>query len=100
MINCMVSKNNNSYQIEVQGHSGYETIGKDIVCSSVSTAMILTVNLLDKLNYKFDFESNDKIPMMKLTITNYDSTAETILDNLIDCLKQVESEYHKYLKIK
>ena len=58
MIVCTVNKNNNSYTVEIKGHSGYEAIGKDIVCSSVSTAFILTVNLLtvnffDMLYVKF-----------------------------------------------
>lgn len=100
MIVCTVNKNNNSYAVEIKGHSGYEAIGKDIVCSSVSTAFILTVNLLNKMNYKFDFISDENIPMMKLEVINYDSVVENIIDNMLDCLNDVSKQYQKYLKIK
>ena len=100
MIICTVLKDEFNYQIEIKGHSGYDTIGKDIVCSSVSTSFILTVNLLEKLGYKFSFESEEEIPMMKLKLNEYDKVCETILDNMIDCLKDVEKQYHKFLKIK
>ena len=46
------------------------------------------------------YESDENIPMMKVTINNYTDIDETILDNLIDCLKDVSRQYPKYLKIK
>jgi len=100
MIICSVKKNENLYEITVSGHSGYDTIGKDIVCSSVSSSLILTVNLLEKLNSDFEFISDESIPMMKVKLENYKDIEEKILDNLIDCLKSVSSQYSKYLKVK
>ena len=46
MIVCSVDKNDKLYSIIIKGHSGYDTVGKDIICSSVSSSLILTVNLL------------------------------------------------------
>ena len=100
MIVCSVKKNESLYEINIKGHSGYDTIGKDIVCSSVSSSMILTINLLEKLNSKFEFNSDENIPMMNVKIENYNEIDEKILDNLIDCLKDVSNQYSKYLKIK
>ena len=97
---CSVLKSDNLYEVCIKGHSGYDTIGKDIVCSSVSSSFILTVNLLDKLNSNMIYEANETIPMMKVEITNYTDIEETILDNLIECLKDVSRQYPKYLKIK
>ena len=99
MIVCTVNKNDNLYSIIIEGHSGYDTVGKDIVCSSVSSSLILTVNLLERLGSKFNFESDEELPMMKVEIKNYSDIEETILDNLIDCLKDVSRQYQKYLKI-
>ncbi len=99
MIVCSVDKNDKLYSIIIRGHSGYDTIGKDIICSSVSSSLILTINLLEKLGSKFIFESDEMIPMMKVEINNYIDIEETILDNLIDCLKSVSVQYPKYLKI-
>ena len=90
-------------EITVKGHSGYEEIGKDIVCSSVSTAMILTINLLSKLNVNFSYESDDKIPFISLNVEDVNSLdfdlVQTILENLVDNLSEVEKQYKKYLKI-
>ena len=36
--------------LEVQGHSDHDIYGKDIVCASISTALIFTANLIEKLN--------------------------------------------------
>ena len=105
MINVTVTKDNKDIKtIEVKGHSGYEEMGKDIVCSSVSTALILTINLLEKLNFKFSYQSDDKIPYMSLNIDGENSEddlnlIQTILGNLVDNLSQVEKQYKKYLKI-
>ena len=105
MIDVIVEKDYKGIKkIEVKGHSGYEEIGKDIVCSSVSTAVILTINLLEKLNLKFSYQSDDKIPYISLNIDGENSEDEghliqTILCNLVDNLSQVEKQYKKYLKI-
>jgi len=37
--------------IEIKGHSNYSTLGKDIVCSSISTATMFYVNA-EELTYK------------------------------------------------
>lgn len=99
MIICTINKNIDSYMIEVKGHSGYDTIGKDIVCSSVSTSIILTVNLLEKLKFNYVFSSDENIPMMKISLSKFDSLGEAILDNLISCLEDISKQYKKYLKI-
>ena len=40
--------------LEVQGHSDYDIYGKDIVCASISTALIFTANLIEKLNLGYN----------------------------------------------
>ncbi len=89
--------------INTKGHSGYEDIGKDIVCSSVSTSIILTYNLLNKLNIKFDYVEDEKIPMISLKFDhNYEQEelVQCILENLVKTLEDVEKQFKKYLQIK
>lgn len=100
MIVCSVLKNDKVYEVVIKGHSGYDTIGKDIICSSVSSSFILTINLLSKLNSNMIYDSDEEIPMMKVAINNYTDIDEKILDNLIECLEDVANQYPKYLKIK
>lgn len=100
MICCSVIKSDCEYEIHIEGHSGYDTIGKDIVCSAVSTAMQMTINLLQKFNYRFKFSSDENKPMMNVKVKQYDANCEIILDNLIDCLEDVSKQYKKFLTIK
>ena len=51
MIKVKVLKENNFYkEITITGHANYDTYGKDIVCSSVSSIVITTVNAIISLN--------------------------------------------------
>lgn len=105
MIKVNVVRDNKEIKsIEIKGHSGYDEYGKDIVCSSVSTSVILTINLLEKLNVKFDYKSDDNIPLISLSINQLESLEQSnlvqiILENLVDNLTMVEKEYNKNLKI-
>jgi len=101
MIKVNTYKKDSLYtKITFSGHAMFAERGKDIVCSAVSSSFILTVNLLNKLNSNMNLITDESIPMMKVTINNYTDIEETILDNLIDCLKDVSKQYPKYLKIK
>ena len=91
-------------EINVKGHSGYDVEGRDIVCSSVSTVVIITANLLEKLNIDFECISDENVPVISLRIKNVNSKDQldlvnTILENLVDNLSKVQEEYNKYLKI-
>ena len=51
MIKVIVKKRDNKIsQIVVKGHANYDTFGKDIVCASVSTMMITTINCINVLD--------------------------------------------------
>lgn len=101
MINVVVEKNNQDIKsIEVSGHSGYDELGKDIVCSAVSTAMYLTVGLLEKFNCIMTFTSDESIPNMNLKILNINESTNLILENLVKTLKGIEMDFSPYLKIK
>ncbi len=101
MIEVKVSREKEAIKlIEVSGHSGYDELGKDIVCSAVSTAMYMTVGLLEKFNSKIEFSSNDNKPLMKLKILNNDESTNKILLNLVDTIEGIVYDYSDYLKIK
>jgi len=91
-------------RIMVEGHSGYAEYGYDIVCSSVSTAMILTANLVSKLSDNCDIIYDEKKVIIDITINENDINIRSILDKtmetLLETLESVHSQYPKYLKIK
>lgn len=101
MILVQVFRDNEEIKkIEVKGHSGYEEFGKDIVCSAVSTSVILIVNLLERLDAKFECKEEANIPLISLIINESNSLIQTILENLVDSLNEISKQYKKYLQIK
>lgn len=96
----ITKKDKNISCIEVSGHSGYDVIGKDIVCSAVSTAMYVTLGLIEKLTLDYSFTSDEKKPQMKLEILKHDGVSVLVLENLQDALESIANDYPKYVKIK
>ena len=44
-----IKRSNGEALIEIKGHAGYANKGEDIVCAAISTACIMTANLIDKI---------------------------------------------------
>lgn len=86
--------------IEVTGHALYDQSGKDIVCASVSTALIMTINALEKLNVldyvKYDIEEG----YFQIEVNGMNHLVKAMLDNLQYSLTDLSNQYPKYIKIK
>ena len=83
--------------LELTGHAGYAEYGKDIVCASVSTLVVCSINNMksidkDSVDYKDD---GNKITI-KVFNNNY---SEIIFDNLIQMLEELAKDYPKNIKI-
>lgn len=87
-------------EIEVSGHSGYAEAGSDIVCSAVSTAMFLSLGLIEKVCPKYDFKSDEANALMKLRVLETNDFTEMVLENLVDSLEGISAEYADYLQVK
>ncbi len=100
MIKYKIIKNNLDYKIEVKGHANQNPYGSDIVCASVSTMLVLTINLLEKLGLnccnvsKPIFEEG--YALIHINMTN--DTAIKILDNLQESLDMLKLTYPKNIK--
>jgi len=87
--------------IEVSGHSNYASDGSDIVCASISTACIITANLIDKLDLRYNIlDLVCEEGYFRLQINAKDKTTKGIFDNLVDTLEELETQYPKYIKRK
>ncbi len=100
MININIEvENDNLKSIKITGHADYDESGKDIVCSSVSTAIIMTINQLELFeelsNVKYELYEGDFI----LTIINLNDNIDKITKNLTYTVTSLESQYDKYIKI-
>lgn len=100
LVNITLDKNLKVKKVTVGGHTGYDDLGKDIVCSAVSTAMYVSIGLVEKTCLDYDFKSNDKNATMELVINKSNEFTDMILDNLVSTLEGISESYPKNLKIK
>ncbi|QWB95392.1 ribosomal-processing cysteine protease Prp [Mycoplasmatota bacterium] len=86
--------------IEVTGHALYDQSGKDIVCASVSTALIMTINALEKLNVLDDVKYDIEEGYFQIEVNGMNHLVKAMLDNLQYSLTDLSNQYPKYIKIK
>ncbi len=84
--------------ITIKGHAGYDDKGKDIVCASVSSIVITTINGIIEINPDaIDYSDLDnEIIIRKL---KEDETVNKLLNNMILLLENLEKDYKDYIKI-
>ena len=85
--------------IEITGHSGYDIVGKDIVCSAVSSIVTTTINGIisineKAINYKYQ---NDT---MLITILKKDEITVKLINNMLELLKSLSKDYPKNINVK
>ena len=97
MIKVSIKKTKEKIQeITIDGHALYDDFGKDIVCASVSSIVITTVNAIfmidkDAINYE------DK-PSFKIKILKENEIINKLVLNMINLLKELEKDYPKNIK--
>jgi len=99
MIKVKVEKENNIINsIEAKGHALYDEYGKDIVCASFSSMMILTINSIididkDAISYT---SSND----LKIINIKKDNITNSLLNTLVSMIYELRDNYDKNINIK
>lgn len=94
MIKIKVGKKN----ISILGHANYDDYGKDIVCASVSSIVICSVEAISQfdINAVDIKQSNDKL---EIIINKEDNTTQKLINNMLNCLKELEKKYPKNIEI-
>ena len=86
-------------EITIKGHSGYAIEGSDIVCASVSSICITTVNALLSIDEDcICYEENDGY--LNIKIKKHSEIIDKLIDNMINLLKALEKDYKKYIEIR
>lgn len=94
--------------LEVKGHAGYSHKGSDIVCAGISTAVYMSVNLLDKfIHGYFELIQDEAVGYICLKSFDYSSLTDIqveivtqIFMNLLETLQDIEANYQNHLKVK
>lgn len=95
MIKVEVSKN----IISIKGHANFGDYGSDIVCASVSSTVLTTINAIMSI-------CADTISVvqssgnMQISVQKENDITRKLLDNMIRCLKEIEINYGKNIKIR
>ena len=90
--NCIIDS------VLLEGHALYDDYGKDIVCASVSSTYLCTVNAIYAINensVSVIDEENRQIIQVKST----DKIIQILLQNMIRCFKSLERQYPKNIKL-
>ena len=94
MIKVSIKKN----QIIIKGHANYDELGKDIVCASVSSMVITTVNAILRIdNDAIKYSDNNGVT---IDIIKDDEIVNKLINNLIDLLEELSKQYPKYIEIR
>ena len=84
--------------ITISGHAEYDEKGKDIVCASVSSIVITTINGLLTLDSE-SLEYIDQDGYIKITLKKHSEVIDILIQNMINLLTELETDYKKYIKI-
>jgi hypothetical protein len=99
MVQVKILKNKEKIsKITFLGHSMYDTVGKDIVCSAISSIMITTINGIELLS-KGDIKEKLLKDKVEIDVIYNNKIVDTLLLNMIMLLRDLEEQYPKNLKI-
>ena len=83
---------------KVTGHANYDEYGKDIVCSSVSSIVITSVNMALKLNDK-SVKADSSEGLIEAKVLIKDEIINKVFLNMIDMLEELQKDYKENIKI-
>ncbi len=90
-------KDNDLDKIIIKGHAKYDELGKDIVCASVSSIAISSINLAIKVD-ESAISYVEKDGLLDISILN--NNVSYIFDNMLEMFMELVESYPNNIKIK
>ena len=85
-------------EILIKGHAMFDDFGKDIVCASVSSIAITTINAIIEFdNTSIDVSQNDGY--LKIDILKHNKNVDILISNMIKLFEELEMKYPNNIKI-
>ena len=72
-------------KISIKGHSGYDVIGKDIVCASVSSIVITSINAIIRIDEKAISYKQDE-GFIEINILKHSEIVDLLILNMKELL--------------
>ena len=83
-------------KIIISGHANFSEYGKDIVCASVSSIVITTINaILRYNNTAIKYTNNEELI---IEILKKDEIVNLLITNMLELLKELEKQYPKNIR--
>lgn len=85
----------------INGHAGYDEKGKDIVCSAITSAVFTSINLINLILEKDEYQiiQDEATGKLVLNLFKENEFVKLIILNLINVLEGISNDYPKNLKI-
>ena len=94
MIKVKVSKD----IISITGHANYAEYGKDIVCASVSSVVMTSIEGISIIN-ESALDVNQVKDNLIIKINLHDDIIDKLIENMLNCLNEIANQYPKNVKI-
>ena len=95
MLKCVFQKSGIGFSgFEISGHAGYGTEGNDIVCSAVSSCVMLTCNAITDF-FKADADVEVSKNGIRLALNEKNESAERLLWALYDHILYIAEDHPK-----
>lgn len=95
----VIRKDNLISNVNILGHSNYDLIGKDIVCSSISSIVITTINGIIAINKDYlKYQATEG--KIRIEVINNDEVCNKLLENMILLLSELATQYPKNVTLK
>lgn len=86
-------------KIVIKGHADYNDYGKDIVCASVSSIVITTVNAILEIN-RDAVKYKEEKDILTIELLKQDEIIIKLINNMINLLKELSNNYPKNIKVR
>ena len=95
MIKIKVIKEEFIKEVIISGHALYADYGKDIVCASVSSIVITTINAIEMFD-NHNIIVNEEALSIKVLLSN--EIIDKLLNNMLNMLSELANDYPKNIK--
>ncbi len=92
-------ENNHINYVKISGHANYADEGFDIVCASVSSIAITTINAIIRIDEE-SIVYRDEDGLLEIGIVKDNDIVDLLIINMISMFEELEEQYKDYIKIK
>lgn len=92
-------QDNHINYVKISGHANYADEGFDIVCASVSSIAITTINAIIRIDEEAIYYSEND-GLLEIGIVKENEIVDLLIINMISMFEELEEQYKDYIKIK